>query len=547
MINRDALVDVVTPEARRRAYRVAGHWDDSLLAKRVSAFAASQPIREAVVDLKGARRFTYQDLERDSNRIANFLVEERVNIGDVVGAQLPNWYEAVCVYVGVLKVGAVINPMLPNYRARELRHMLGVAKTRVLFTPTVYRGFAYGPLVDSLRSDLPQRLQCIQVPDPEADIEAFREWLSDFPDTPPARTVEASQVSALLFTSGTEATPKAVMHTEETANFSIRAVWSALNMTTDDIVWMPSPIGHSTGFNYGVRIALYHGAKLVLQDRWSASDAVALIESEKCTYTSAAATFLRDVVSASRAAGADISSMRLFRSGGAPIPPDLVSAAETCGIKALRIYGSTEFLSVSSNRPDSPLEKRVGTDGYPLDNIEVEIHSDMGQATPTGVPGEIVVRGPNTAVGFFRDPDRTRSTFEPSGWVRSGDIGVIDSDGYLSVVGRKKEIIIRGGLNIAPAEIEQLLAGMPGVLRAAVIGVPDERLGETACAFVVLEPGLRLTLVDVVGHLKARGLATYKFPQRLEQVDELPMTPTGKVQKHVLLSRLQHHSVDTES
>jgi non-ribosomal peptide synthetase component E (peptide arylation enzyme) len=217
------------------------------------------------------------------------------------------------------------------------------------------------------------------------------------------------------------------------------------------------------------------------------------------------------------------------------VPPDLVVAASERGIRVLRLYGSTEVLVGTWNRPTSPAEKRAHTDGIAMSGVELEVRNDAGAPCAVGEPGELFVRGPNTCVGFFADPPRTSATFDADGWVRSGDILTMDADGYVTVVGRKKEILIRGGMNIAPREIEDLLTALPEVERAAVIGLPDERLGERACACVVLRPDAELDLDTVVGRLRAAGLATYKLPERLEVVDALPTSASGKVQKHELV------------
>jgi len=337
----------------------------------------------------------------------------------------------------------------------------------------------------------------------------------------------ADAVSEVIFTSGTEAQPKAIMHTEQTANFSVRVAYSDLGMSRGDVVWMPSPIGHSTGFNYGVRFALYHGLPLVLQDRWDGAAAAELVATHRCSYTLAATTFLQDLIAAASAAGSSLDTLRYFGCGGAPVPAHLVDLAADHGVQVLRLYGSTEVLVGSWNRPWSTIEQRRNTDGLPMTDVEIVVRD-----------GELWTRGPNTCVGFFADPVRTAATFDADGWVRSGDLVTIDDDGYLTVVGRKKEIIIRGGMNIAPREIEELIVAFPEVERVAVVGLPDERLGETMCACVVLALDASIDLDTMVTRLRAGGLATFKLPQRLEVLDALPTTASGKIQKHEIVKAL---------
>ena len=220
------------------------------------------------------------------------------------------------------------------------------------------------------------------------------------------------------------------------------------------------------------------------------------------------------------------------------MPPRLVDAAAAVGIGVLRLYGSTEVLVGTWNRPGSTAAQKRDTDGTAISGVELAVLGDDGAPVQPGTPGELVTRGPNTCVGFFADPQRTAAVFSPDGWVRSGDTVTIDGDGYLTVVGRTKEILIRGGMNIAPREIEDVLLGFPEVERAAVVGLPDERLGERTCACVVVREGATLDLDTVVARFEAAGVATYKWPQRLEVLHELPATASGKIRKHVIVAEL---------
>jgi acyl-CoA synthetase (AMP-forming)/AMP-acid ligase II len=538
------LRDVVTSDARREAYIASGAWDTVTLWDRVHQHAEARPDSEAVVDQSGRRHRTYGQLQEDALRVAGFLFEAGVRPGDVVAVQLPNRYETVAIALGIFRTGAVINPMLPVYRSKELRYMLNVGQTRVMFLPDSYRGHDHIGMLEALAADVPELATRVVVgidgspalPNGWTRFDAILERGGDV--SPVGPEPAAAEVSELIFTSGTEADPKAIMHTEQTTNFSVRAAWSSLGMDESDIVWMPSPVGHSTGFNYGIRMALYHGIKLVLQDQWDGGEAARLIESERCTYTLAATTFARDLVDAARRDRRDVSSMRLFGSGGAPVPPEVVRAAGDQGITVLRLYGSTEVLVGTWNRRESPESKRVFTDGTAIDGVEIQAW-DSADKPVIGAPAEIHARGPNTCVGFFNDPERTAATFHADGWVKSGDVAVIDSDSYLTVVGRKKEIIIRGGLNVAPREIEELLLRMPGVRAVAVVGLPHERLGEIGCACIVPNDGSEVTFEAMIAYLESTGLARYKLPERLEILEAIPVTATGKIQKYRLVEWIQ--------
>ena len=529
--------DTVTDRARRTAYEAAGWWDTTTLPARVADHARTSPAFTAVVDATG--RHDLATLWREACAVAGHLRAAGVRPGDVVSVQLPNRYEAVAAAVAILEVGAVLNPLLPNYRHRELAYVVATARPAAIFTPAIYRGFDHRELIADVRETTGSSPHHVVVDGAGGDAlwAAIVEACSEpAPAGPTGRRSDA--VSELIFTSGTEANPKAVMHTEQTTNFSARAAYTALGIGPDDVVWMPSPVGHSTGFNYGVRFALYHRLPLVLQDAWDPAAAVELIDRERCSYTLAATTFLQDVVTEAASAGTRLATMRYFGCGGAPVPAELVDAATGSGIDVLRLYGSTEVLVATWNRPDSPPDKKRRTDGRALDQVEIETRDDEGRRCGPGEPGELYVRGPNASVGFFDDPARTAATFGDGGWVRSGDLVTMDDAGYVTVVGRKKEIIIRGGINIAPREIEDLLVSFPDIQRAAVVGLPDPRLGERSCACIVLAPGAALDLPTVVARLREAGLATYKLPERLEILDVLPTTASGKVQKHELLRLL---------
>lgn len=543
-----ALRDMVTAPERRAAWRAAGLWDDTTLPARVAAHAAGDPSALAVVDAEGRREHSVGALWRDAAAFAGWLASRGIGAGDVVSVQLPNWYETVVADLGVLASGAVLNPLLPIYRRRELAHVCSVARPKAIVTPALYRGHDHLAETQALLAETGHDAAHVVVAgegEPAPAVPGVATALAEIlvgagggEDLPAPAGRESAAVSEIIFTSGTEATPKAIMHTEETANFSVRVAYDDLGMGPGDVVWMPSPIGHSTGFNYGVRFALYHGLALVLQDRWDAAVAADLVSSRRATYTLASTTFLQDLVVEAERRAITLPSLVRFGCGGAPVPPDLVRRASAREIGVLRLYGSTEVLVATWNRPTSPPSKRIGTDGPPLTGIEIEVRDEHGGPSAPGEPGELHTRGPDTCVGFFADPERTAATFLPGGWVRSGDLVTLDADGYVTVVGRKKEIIIRGGLNITPREIEDLILDFPEVDRVAVVGIPDERLGERVCACVVTAPGASLELADVIERLRAQGLATYKLPERLELVAALPMTASGKVQKFEIVRSL---------
>jgi len=531
------LCNRVTPAAQRALYRRANLWNEDTLATRAALWPDA---RIAVVDRNGARRRTYAELRRDALCVAAYLRGLRVGPGSVVSVQLPNVYETVVVALAIQLLGAVINPILPNYREKELAYIFATARPVVIFTPALYRGHDYRTMLAPIKGGVRHVVVDTEgtgASGGDADFDTLLNGgdalhAADFSGAP------AEAVSELIFTSGTEANPKAIMHTEQTANFSVRAAYRDLELGADDVVWMPSPVGHSTGFNYGLRFALYHGLKLVLQDVWDARAAVRLIRAEGCSYTLAATTFLQDLVETVDAAGERL-EFRCFGCGGAPVPADLVERARRLGIQGLRLYGSTEVLVATWNRQHSASQHLLHSDGLPLTDIELDIRTEDGRSAAPGEAGEIVVRGPNTSVGFFNDTVRTAATYDVAGWVRSGDMAVRDEHGYISIVGRSKEIIIRGGLNIAPREIEEVLLAFPEVERAAVLPVADERLGERCCAALVFRAGHGFGFREMLARLERAGLAKYKWPERLVSLSAMPTTASGKIQKHRIAALLR--------
>jgi acyl-CoA synthetase (AMP-forming)/AMP-acid ligase II len=425
-------------------------------------------------------------------------------------------------------------------------HVLTTAKPGVVLTPGKYHGWDYAPMINEVCKLTGSDFVHLVSDDSVSDITSIGALIEENRDAERLQE-DRSPVSEVIFTSGTESTPKAIMHTEENANFAVRTLFEDLGRTKRRVVWMPSPVGHSTGFNFGIRAALYHGLPLVLQDRWNASDAVQLLQRFGGTYTLAATTFLSDLVDECERSGVQLPQMQEFGCGGAPVSPELVRRAETVGIRVLRLYGSTEVLCATWNRASSTLEQRAHTDGLPLSNTEVQIRDEVGRRMPVGTEGEVYVRGPQASVGFYADPERTTTTYLPDGWIRTGDLGTLDADGYVTIVGRKKEIIIRGGVNIAPREIEDMLLQFPEVERAAVVGVPDKRLGERSCACIVLSSGRELELEQIVERLRDAGLATYKLPERLHIMEALPMTASGKVQKHIIVEELSRLNGDASA
>lgn len=514
-----------------------GRWRDRRLVEYAQDVVRSRPDRPAVVDEAGS--LTYAELWEMARRVAGWLAKRGVRAGTAVSVQLPNWWEFQVINLAVEILGGVLNPLLPIYRDRELRHVLNTCETKVLVVPPQhgsYAGFvemaaALSADVDSLDAVLVVRPDGAPLP---GGFASFEDAMAAAPVDPVAG-ISPDAPALVAFTSGTESAAKGCTHSSNTANFGPLAIADELRLTERDVVFMPSPLGHATGVNWGARTAVLLGTTLVLQDRWDPAVACRLIGSHRCSFTTVATPFIVELVDHVKAGcpEADLASLRFLISGGAPIPRDLVTTTqEVLGADLLACYGQAETFMITLVRQDDPVEVKASCDGWPLPGVQVEARDDSGTALPAGREGEAFTRGPHVMLGYLNPPAGQR--YAPGDWLPTGDFVVLDEGRRLRVVGRRKEIIIRGGVNISPREVEEGLAGHPGVAQVAVMGFADQRLGERACAVVVPQPGATLTLDALTAHLRTRGFAPYKLPERLELVDELPMSPSGKVLKKEL-------------
>jgi cyclohexanecarboxylate-CoA ligase len=515
-------------------------WPNRLITDYLDDAIARHPDKTAIVAHTAASgltlRKTYLQLARASLRAASRLAAMGIGTGDVVSFQLPNRWEFIALYVACTRLGAVCNPLLPVYRARELRYMLAHAESKALFVPASFRDFDYGPMIDALREELP-RLRHVIVLDrsPVGPADGM------FDD----ERCDASEIAALarrsrphpndlaevLFTSGTTGQPKGVMHTHNTLYSGVREYLRALDLDGNDVVLQSSPIAHQAGLLHGVVMPLMLGGGVVLQDVWNADVAVGLIEAHAATHIHAATPFLADLAESAALDRHDIGSLRRFVCAGAPIPRALARrAAERLRIDVMSSFGMTEIGTATSTRRDDPPERIFGTDGGPFRGIELRVVDEAGRRpVAAGTEGRLQLRGMSLFVGYLKRPDL--GGIDDGGWFDSGDLARLDAQGYVRITGRTKDLIIRGGQNVPVVEIEEQLFRHPAVSEVAIVGIPDERLGERACAFVVLKPGACLSLDEMVQFLKNAGTATPYLPERLALIDEMPRTASGKLQK----------------
>jgi cyclohexanecarboxylate-CoA ligase len=536
--------DPIIPPQRLQAMREQGLWPERLLTDYLDDAARERPEQVAVTDFNSMTgRFTtlsYRQLQRLSTRMALGLAELGVGPGDVVSIQLPNWWQFPALYLACIRLGAALNPLMPIFRQRELRYMLGFAQSKVLVVPREFRGFDHAALAAELRGDLPA-LQHVLVVDgagPEAFEPALlqRRW-EDGRDVKAflrERKPGPNDVSVLVYTSGTTGEPKGVMHTSNTVLSCVVHVVAQLGVTPRDVTFMASPLAHMTGFLYGMMMPIVLGTKAVLLDIWNPGVAAQRIQDERATWTMGATPFVADFAQHPDVERYDVSTLRMFTTAGAPIPRVLVQATmeKFPGLRVVSGWGMSENGLVSTTLPTDPQEKVFGTDGVPVRGMELRIVDEDGAPCPPDTEGRLQARGAANFVGYLKRPDAFDTDGE--GWFETGDNARIDPDGYVRITGRSKDIIIRGGENVPVVEVENLLYRHPAVQDAALVAMPDARLGERGCAFVTLRAGQSLTLGEVVRYLQQAGLARQYFPERLEVLGEMPRTPSGKIQKFKL-------------
>lgn len=477
-------------------------------AARLAEHARRTPHKPAVV--AGDERLTYSALEARVARVATRLAREGARADGVVSSQLPNGVDALVLALAVNRLGAVHNPIGLIAGPREVDFILDQAASAVFVDNpghAVLVGRGDGGSDDSAGVAPP-------VPAAPPDVPRF-----------------------LVYTSGSTADPKGVLHSDATLTAECGAQAAYHRIGPDEVFVMPSPIAHVSGLIYGILLPVWLGATSVLLARWDPTEFLAAIERERGTFSGGATPFLQGLVDHPDVDRYDLSSFRVFPCGGADVPPDLIRRArERLGLRTGRGYGSTELPSITSAAgPDEPEDKRATTDGRPIGENLVRIATD----------GEIEATGPERFLGYL-DSSLDHDALTGDGWLRTGDLGTIDADGYLSVTGRAKDVVVRLGEKIPAREVELLLAQHPAVTDVAVIALPDPRTGERACACIVLRPDVRGTappsLDDLAEFLTARGLARRRLPEQVEIMTDLPRSPNGKIDKRALRARHEHRS-----
>ncbi|EEZ1378012.1 medium-chain fatty-acid--CoA ligase [Escherichia coli] len=523
-------------EQRRAAYRQQGLWGDASLADYWQQTARAMPDKIAVVDNHGAS-YTYSALDHAASCLANWMLAKGIESGDRIAFQLPGWCEFTVIYLACLKIGAVSVPLLPSWREAELVWVLNKCQAKMFFAPTLFKQTRPVDLILPLQNQLPQLQQIVGVDKlaPATSSLSLSQIIADNTPLTTAITTHGDELAAVLFTSGTEGLPKGVMLTHNNILASERAYCARLNLTWQDVFMMPAPLGHATGFLHGVTAPFLIGARSVLLDIFTPDACLALLEQQRCTCMLGATPFVYDLLNLLEKQPADLSALRFFLCGGTTIPKKVARECQQRGIKLLSVYGSTESSPHAVVNLDDPLSRFMHTDSYAAAGVEIKVVDDARKTLPPGCEGEEASRGPNVFMGYFDEPELTARALDEEGWYYSGDLCRMDEAGYIKITGRKKDIIVRGGENISSREVEDILLQHPKIHDACVVAMPDERLGERSCAYVVLKaPHHSLSLEEVVAFFSRKRVAKYKYPEHIVVIEKLPRTASGKIQKFLL-------------
>ncbi|MFB4298728.1 AMP-binding protein [Actinomadura sp. NTSP31] len=496
------------PDALVKRYEAEGWWTSETLGEMLARGLAGAPgtvfrVHSAVRPWTG----TFRDVERVARRLAAGLRARGVRPGDVVAFQLPNWMEAAAVFWASAFLGATVVPIVHFYGRKEVGYILKAVRPKVFVGAERFGRLEFDPGV------------CADVPVVGVVGRDFDDLLAEDP-LPGTAAVDPAGPAVIAFTSGTTRDPKGVVHSHRTLGFETRQLSERYPPDVSRQI-ISAPVGHFIGMVSAYLIPVLSGAAVNIADVWDPGRVLALMKSDDLTVCGGVPYYMTSLLDHPDFTPEHLANMRFAGLGGAAVPVAVTTRLQDLGITVFRSYGSTEHPSITGSHFTAPAAKRLHTDGAALPGVEIRLGED----------GEIYSRGPDLCVGYT-DPELTARAFDEDGWYRTGDIGVLDGDGYLTITDRKSDIIIRGGENISALEVEESLLGLPGVAEAAVVPAPDARLGEHAAAVVRAKPGEPVPTIEAMrAHLERVGLARQKWPEELHVVEDFPRTASGKVQK----------------
>lgn len=528
--------------ARIEEMAAARRWSDEYLIDRFTARVDERAEDPLVIDRFGT--LTWGDAAATVDRLSKGFLELGIRPGDVVQLQLPNRREFPLSVLALERIGAVVNPVAPIFRTNEVSVMSDLSRPRAVVTVEEFRGFGLAAMHRELRERVASIEHVIVATEPGGGAQPADDTISfdsvvalSEGSTLDDRAIElcrpsTNDVCEVMFTSGTTGQPKGVLHTQNTLNVATD-LWLGRVAPDCTRFHMASTLAHQTGYLYGIRAPITAGGSVVYQEVWDPTAFAELIEHHRIEASMGATPFLADLLGVDGLDERDLSSFRAFVCAGAAIPrPVLEEARDRLPCTVMPGWGMTETGLSTTGRRDDPFDKRA-TDGLAVDGNEVRVVDESGHPVPPGEEGDLQFRGSEAFVGYLQGRELTESCWR-DGWFDTGDRATMDTDGYISISGRTKDLVIRGGENIPVKEVEDVLLRHPGVAGVAVVAKPHDRLGEVGCAVIVSAADPAPTLADLTGFLDDQGVTRQFWPEDLAVVDEFPMTPSGKVQKYVL-------------
>lgn len=497
------------------------------------------PTQEALVC--GDKRYTYEQLRGCVDRMAFSLLEAGLRPGDRVLLQLPNWPEFVILYFACHKAGLIIVLLTVNHTVREILHLADLTEPKAWIAPAQYRKTDFHGRFEGVRQKYPDLkviavgeevpTGCIRYDDlfnTGADVGEIRALLERV-------SPEPTDVCQILPSGGTTGLPKGAPRTHSDYLCNVEYKSRAWHLNVTDTCLVATTVGHNLALLVCVTGPIFHGAKVVMLDSTYPQDFCQIVQDEKVTCTGLVPTLMGRVASFDRLAEYDLSSLNRIYVGAAYSSPELVrQVEEKIGCRYINAFGMVEG-PCSQTRPDAPMEMRCATIGRPVCPYDEFVTLDLeGKRTAPGVEGELAAKGPGIFTGYINNPNANKDAFTADGYFRTGDLAVIDKAGIIRITGRIKDIIIRGGENIAAQEVEELISSHPLVETVSVVGMPHAELGEDVCAYIQPVPGATISHAEVIDHLQKVGASRLFFPARTEFVNQLPLTAAGKVDKKVL-------------
>ncbi|MBR0411894.1 MAG: AMP-binding protein [Eubacterium sp.] len=535
-------MDIMINPLQQKKYEEQGLWSDQTLLDYWNLAVSRYADKEYIVDDLG-KRLTYRAVDEKADILAAYMTDQGIGTGDMVTLQCTPRSEFILICIACFKIGAIVVPIKMRTGAAEWISLMNRIGSRMHFAVHKYHGDDICDFINKYKNEVRKNVTYIYIGGERHGEEEkqFEDILKGKKTALKKPECNANEIAVILFTSGTTKGSKGVLLTHNNVISSEKIFNECLHLTSEDIMFMPAPLSHATGFHHGVIAAMLAGGKLVLMEQYNAAGALDIMDEEHCTFSMGATPFIFDYLKHMDLGHKKPSSLQFYVCGGAPVSYELTrSAWENHHLLVCECYGSTESVPHVLVPPERAMELKGKWSGKTMGAIEIRVVDEKGNDVPPGTVGEEISRGPNVFVGYLDDPDSTKEALDEDGWFHSGDLCYGNEEGYIKISGRKKDIIVRGGENLNINEIEESMLGCPGVYKTGVVGMRDARLGERVCAFVINDnSGIVPTVSSIGKYLASKKVSKWLWPEHIEFIDRLPYTDSGKLKRYELVKELE--------